>query len=95
MDLAFDAEILSAADPNHTIANVTPGKGNVVAQVRFVNGVTKWAIFDAKRERKRYSSVNPARESPCDQTSKDRIFREINESYFSLDPTKPTITSGW
>jgi hypothetical protein len=35
-------------DPNRTIANVTPGKGNVVARVRFVNGVTKWAVFDAK-----------------------------------------------
>lgn len=51
IDLAFNAEILSAPDPNRTIANVTPGKGNVVAQVRFVNGVTKWAIFDAKREK--------------------------------------------
>jgi hypothetical protein len=51
IDLAFNAEILSAPDPNRTIANVTPGKGNVVAQVRFVNGITKWAIFDAKREK--------------------------------------------
>jgi hypothetical protein len=50
IDLAFNAEILSAPDPDRTIANVTPGKGNVVAQVRFVNGVTKRAIFDAKRE---------------------------------------------
>jgi hypothetical protein len=47
IDLAFNAEILSAPDPNRTIANVTPGKGNIVARVRFVNGVTKWAIFDS------------------------------------------------
>jgi hypothetical protein len=45
--LAFNAEILSAPDPNRTIANIAPRKGNVVAKVRFVNGVTKWAIFDA------------------------------------------------
>jgi hypothetical protein len=50
IDIAFNAEIISAP-PNRTIANVTPGKGNVVARVRFVNGVTKWAIFDAKREK--------------------------------------------
>ena len=51
IDLTFKAEILSAPDPNRTIANVSPGKGNVVAKVRFPNGVTKWAIFDAKREK--------------------------------------------
>ena len=50
IDIAFNAEILSAP-PNRTIANVTPGKGQIVAKVRFVNGVTKWAIFDAKREK--------------------------------------------
>jgi hypothetical protein len=50
IDIAFNAEILSAP-PNRTIANVTPGKGQLVAKVRFVNGVTKWAIFDAKREK--------------------------------------------
>jgi hypothetical protein len=32
IDLAFNAEILSAPDPNRTIANVTPGKGNVAAR---------------------------------------------------------------
>ena len=50
IDIAFNAEILSAP-PNRTIANVTPGKGQIVAKVRFVNGVTKWAIFDAKRKK--------------------------------------------
>ena len=44
--LTFNAEMLSAPDPNRTIANVRPGKGKIVAQITFMNGAVKWAIIE-------------------------------------------------
>jgi hypothetical protein len=51
IDLTFNAEILSAPQPTAPSRTSPREMEMLVAQASFVNGVTKWAIFDAKREK--------------------------------------------
>jgi hypothetical protein len=44
--LTFKVELLSAPDPDRSIAGVRPGKGHTVARITFTNGATKWAFID-------------------------------------------------
>jgi hypothetical protein len=50
IDLTFNAEILSAPQPTAPSRTSPREMEMLVAQASFVNGVTKWAIFDAERE---------------------------------------------
>ena len=44
IDLTFGAEILTP--DNQTIANVTPGRKQVMAKITFANGATRWAVIN-------------------------------------------------